>query len=457
MKRLAFLVPGPSATTLRALNYTADHVRERGPGSARSNRLGGLVQHFGRAYGSVFTRLDCTLPHGIELLSQSDMLAFAPSGRRIRLDSLPHPERHLIRRYQVLIAAAGTLGESELYGRATMADARLAGKFVGPDAMVLGFEDEGGDDNLYVYAYLSTSAGQRALRATSYGTKILRFRPDLLGDLPIPVLDSVLKHRIAELVRSAISNRDRAVEELSAARATIEQLPVMAEALEQCGERRRRATTWDRQLNTLAAWNYASTGRALATLSRTWTRCLGDLTAREGIFNGARFGRVQCDPPYGMEFLSQRDVFLTRPLPRRITRPTTDDRLVFVDENTLLVASHGQLEEGNLFGRVELAANSAYRYGISSEVLRIVPRDGMLALCYAFFSTQVGLRLLQSTATGTSVPSMRLDLVRSLPLPDLSKTELDGVQVRVNAAVEARRAADTAEREAVRLASGVAA
>jgi hypothetical protein len=45
------------------------------------------------------------------------MFAAEPMGRVIRMDSMARPERHRIRRWQVLIAGAGTLGDNELYGR----------------------------------------------------------------------------------------------------------------------------------------------------------------------------------------------------------------------------------------------------------------------------------------------------------------------------------------------------
>ena len=60
--------------------------------------------------------VDCHPDHGVELVSQTDMFAAEPSGRVIRMDSMPMPERHRIHRWQILIAAAGTLGETELFG-----------------------------------------------------------------------------------------------------------------------------------------------------------------------------------------------------------------------------------------------------------------------------------------------------------------------------------------------------
>ena len=129
MLRSAFRVAQPRSTALRALNYSPVVERLR-HSKSHSVRLGSLLRELGAAYGTVFTRLDCSPEHGIELISQSDMFATETAGRVIRRDSMANPDRHRVRRWQVLIAGAGTLGENELYGRCIIADGRLTGKYV---------------------------------------------------------------------------------------------------------------------------------------------------------------------------------------------------------------------------------------------------------------------------------------------------------------------------------------
>src|SRR5579871_5596056 len=115
---VAFTVEHPKSTALRALNYTPSvEAFKKKAAKRRCSRLGSLLSSMGPAYGTVFTRIDCEREFGIELLSQSDMFAAEPQGRVIRRDSMPNPDDHKIQKWQVLIAAAGTLGETELYGR----------------------------------------------------------------------------------------------------------------------------------------------------------------------------------------------------------------------------------------------------------------------------------------------------------------------------------------------------
>ena len=169
---------------------------------------------------------------------------------------MPVPERHRVRRWQVLIAAAGTLGETELFGRAVISDGRLVDKYVGPDALVLEFQEPGSKDNLYTYAFLCTLIGFQLLRSACYGTKILGIRKDMLADLPIPQADADTKSRVARLVRKAVEEREHYSSELCAARKLIENLPEMVEFVRAGVEDHARCSLWDGPLRTMIAWNY---------------------------------------------------------------------------------------------------------------------------------------------------------------------------------------------------------
>jgi hypothetical protein len=452
MKRAAFQVAQPRTTALRALNYIPAVERMRAAGGrSESYSLGSLLCAMGESYGAVFTRLDCKSPLGIELLSQADMFATEPEGRRIREDSLPFPERHRVRRGQLLLAGAGTLGDTELYGRAILADDRLAGKYVGPDAMVLDFAEPGSDETLLAYAFLCTKLGIQAVRSTSYGTKILRFRPELIRTLPIPDVDTPIKSMIAAEIRASISARERSHVALEDLRRIVNTLPSMQEADELCSVRSRKSLEWSGELPTLLAWTFASTGGALASLRQRWQTRLGDVVEANGIHYGERFVRVECAPPHGKEFVSQRDVFLVRPIPRRVVVGANAPSTLSVPEHALLLAGHGQMSEGSIFGRVEAAASGLAHYAVSEHILRIIPEPTYNALCFAFFSTRVGMRLLQSTAVGTSVPKMRLDLVAGLPIPEIDGDTLDRINNLARVVTQSRREARNRELRAVDL------
>lgn len=448
--RTAFVLDHPQVTALRALNYSREVERLRRITAGRSStRLGDVVQSFGKNYGKVFIRIDCQPAHGVELLSQSDMFAAEPDGRVVRKDSFPNAADHAITLGDILIAGAGTLGETELFGRSIIADRRLVGKYVGPHAIMLRMADPTADFSLYAYAFLCTAVGIRAVRSASYGTKVLGLRSSMLQCLPIPEPPTATVARVAALIREAIECRERFAAELQQARRSIESLPEVAGAYAECSVREARWGSYSPPFTTLNAWNYASIGNAATKLRRAWGAELGDVVADDGIFGGPRFTRVPCEMPHGVEMLTQRDIFLVRSVPQRIVRPEIPARQLYPPAGALLLGGVGTLGEGEIFGRVVLATTNTARRALTGDVLRIVPEEAHARLCYAFFSTLLGRRLLRSTAAGTKLLRMRPDLLRSLPIPSISTARAAAVSQHVMAAVAARDAAELAETAAV--------
>ncbi len=174
--------------------------------------------------------------------------------------------------------------------------------------MVLAFNEPESDISLYTYAFLCTKLGIACVRSTSYGTKVLRFRPDLLRDLPIPSATSSVVKRVASCIRKCISLREDYARELQSAREPIEQLAEVREAIGMCNSRTARCIAWDGELVTLSAWNYASMGQALSSLQKKWPSRLRDALTGS-IEYGGRYSRIPCEAPFGVDFLTQRDVY----------------------------------------------------------------------------------------------------------------------------------------------------
>jgi hypothetical protein len=142
---------------------------------------------------------------------------------------------------------------------------------------------------------------------------------------------------------------------------------------------------------------------------------------------------------------------MARRIPQRIMRPSLSEAELFPEQNALLLACDGQLSEGTLFGRVELAMTVPPSTGVSEHILRINPRGAVTGLLYAYLSSPLGYRLLQSTAAGTSIPKMRLDLVAGLPLPNVPDDVSTRLESIVTDAGAARANADSDERSAIAL------
>jgi hypothetical protein len=447
----AFVVDEPRTGALRALNYAPAVERIRRAGSSSARPLREIVKEFGPAYGSVFTRIDCHPDQGVELITQGDMFAAEPSGRVIRLDSMPHPERHLVTRGQVLIAGAGTLGENELYGRSILADDRLAGKYVGPHSMSLHFEEPDDDFSLFTYAWLASPTGVQAVRSTSYGTKILGLRKDLLGGIPVPEASAEMIARVADLIRKCVRGREAYARLIQCGRRELESLTIVQSAIDACGRRTRRSVLWNGPFPTLGAWNYAGAGLALRELQRENQSRLRDFLVGSGIHYGSRSVRIPCKPPFGVDFVAQRDAFLIRPIPRRVVLPDAKPEDLFSPIGSLMLAGRGTLGEGEIFGRCIQVAGPLAKLAFTGDMLRVNVLEEHSAYLYAFLSTYLGVQLVRTAAVGTKILQVRFDLLSALPIPDVSNAVRQRVAKLVMRANEERASAEAAEAEAIRI------
>ena len=160
--------------------------------------------------------------------------------------------------------------------------------------------------------------------------------------------------------------------------------------------------------------------------------------------------RWSCDSSHGIELLSQRDVFMIRPIPQWISSKCDVSTLI-IPQRSLLVSSRGQFSQGSLFARVESSEHGFAGKAVTEDIVRLVPQPDSFAIAYAFLSSALGYRLLRSVAYGTSIPGMRLDLMRDLPFPELDRELSRQVEGHIEEAAIRRTTADKAEAEAVRI------
>src|SRR5260221_5948835 len=251
--RAAFVARAINYGTLRAVNYDplVERLRTATPSHA-TRPLRKWVGELGKAYAAVLTRADCDPSLGDELVSQVDAFASEPTGRWIRGDLMRFVEDLRIERGDILLAGAGQIGRSTLFGRSVLADARLAGKLAAADLMVLrggGLTDE---DLLFLFAFLGSRFGLSAVRSCAYGTSIPRMRPDLLSGIPVPVPTPAQRTRVVALIRETVEQRERYAVSLESARQVIEALPEMKEAHEACVDRHARCVSWTDALPTIS-------------------------------------------------------------------------------------------------------------------------------------------------------------------------------------------------------------
>jgi type I restriction enzyme S subunit len=205
---LGFEVNSIGAHSLRALNYTprAQHLVNslRSVPSASLGKLcaGGLLRT-----GARFKRIDTDPSHGVRLVGQRQAFWVRPEGRWI--SAAQAPKDILQKDETVLVAAHGTLGENEVYGRSILVTGSWLNNAFSQDFLrVLSGDSE--VPGAYLFAFFRSNAAFRILRSMSVGGKQQEYHPKLLRELPIPIAAPADRERIAETVRQAYRDRDRA-------------------------------------------------------------------------------------------------------------------------------------------------------------------------------------------------------------------------------------------------------
>jgi type I restriction enzyme S subunit len=429
-----FNVSSVSAVSLRALNYSpiADRLRRS---KRATKRLGDCVVGLGNSLNRV-TRVECDPDWGVRLLGQADTYALEPQGKWVRPDVVPSIERLKIAHGDLLLAGAGQVGETTLFGRPVIADRRLAESILGGDTLVLRSPDR--RQVALLFAFLLSPTGRQLLVSTAYGTSIPRIHLTLVAELPVPEFDTGTATTLTDLVSLSVKARESYAQRMGAARERLERRPEMHAALTECRDRVMRAGTWSGPLlGTLGAWNYMSPGRALALLRDSWKTRLSDWLESDGWFYGLLRQRTPCDPSYGFPLITQRDVLSIRPLPTWIADPGVPRRSLFSEPGTVVMAGRGTLGENELFARPAAITPFLSRFALTQDLVRLVPKFEYRGPTFVFLSTLVGRRLLRTAAVGTKILQLRKDLQLALPVPDLLDSDVEAINDDYDAAVRA--------------------
>lgn len=197
---------GPSS--LRALNFTprATQLIER-LRSVNGKPLGAICNGGMLTTGARFKRMDADPGHGVRLIGQRQAFWVRPEGRWI--NPAQAPADILQKDETILIAAHGTLGENEVYGRSILATGSWLQHAYSQDFVRL-LSGDPEVSGAYLFAFFRSEVAFRILRSLSVGGKQQEYHPRFLRELSIPIAAPADRERIAETVRQAYRDRDRA-------------------------------------------------------------------------------------------------------------------------------------------------------------------------------------------------------------------------------------------------------
>lgn len=259
----------------------------------------------------LFTRIYCDKEFGVPYISSSEMSEIEPpvNSRFISKTLTGNINQYLIKRGQILVSAAGTVGSivvatNELNGVAGTSDILRINVDV--------------DANLgFVYTYLTSSFGANELANLAYGAIIKRVRGFQLAELKTPIIDSENKTKMNKLVLTALQNRDDANALIKHARSLVlryNNLPELTVGKTQSLFRKTNLNEFTDDYRLNAYFYNPIAEEAIANIQNNATdfRKLGDgITDR--IFYLNRFTRTFVEAGFGVPYMAGKDIIKIRP------------------------------------------------------------------------------------------------------------------------------------------------
>lgn len=210
-RRLGWTESVSNLFSLRSLNFDprsielVDSVR-----SIRHDLLGDLVDRSNFEGHIVFKRIDASPEYGVMLVGQREAFQIRPEGRWISKKSIEGLGLQ-VPAGTTVIPCHGTLGEAELYCRATLVTERSS-QYAYSGDFYRCIPKEGAIAAGYLFAFLRSRFAFRMIRAMSTGSKQQYQHPVLMANMPIPRLDLEKEQEIASMVDQAAYLRDHALD-----------------------------------------------------------------------------------------------------------------------------------------------------------------------------------------------------------------------------------------------------
>lgn len=193
--------------TLRAWNLSQKAQRvSRKIHESGANALGTLVKPGTLRKGPGFKRIPVHEGHGVHLIGQRQLFRFRPRPKHIARRGVP--ESAFCEPGTTLIAARGTFGEAETYGRAQYVSRLTSAWLFSNDILRIVPRDKLMSG--WLYAFMRSRAAFRLVRATATGSKQQDLHPDALAEIPVPRGTKAAIQRVNELIQRAFELRDEA-------------------------------------------------------------------------------------------------------------------------------------------------------------------------------------------------------------------------------------------------------
>ena len=213
-----------SKMSLRAINYLPvnqyleDFVKRQ---SLSWKPLSAVTETGTLRSGPRFKRIDADPEFGVELIGQGECFNLRPSGRWIAKKYLPDDQLLFPPDGAIMIAAQGCAGEHDLFGRAQF----ITGKrlnYAYSQHFLRVIADESEIPRGALFAYLNSQIAYRIRKGYQIGSMQQDFHPDMIKQMPVPIIDRAEAEKIDADVRLAYQKFDEAIDAENEAIALIE-------------------------------------------------------------------------------------------------------------------------------------------------------------------------------------------------------------------------------------------
>lgn len=216
-----FAIAAPNVTTLRALNFNPRFFAlKRSIESKPHRQLSEVCIPGSLARGGRFKRVDAAPGYAYQMIGQKELFWLKPEGRWIAKSAMDGESLGVSG--ATMVAAQGTLGESELYCRAEFIWGPWT-EMAFSEHILRVIADESVMPRGCLFAFMRSETAFRMLRSISTGSKLQDHHYKMRGELPVPYPDRDIQLAIHDKVVAAYEARHKAVALMDEATQLVEQ------------------------------------------------------------------------------------------------------------------------------------------------------------------------------------------------------------------------------------------
>lgn len=385
---------------------------------------------------TLFTRIYCDKEFGVPYISSSEMSEIEPpvNSRFISRTLTKNIEQYIIKRGQILVSAAGTVGSivvatEELDGVAGTSDILRINL---DQSKYLGF----------IYTYLTSSFGANELSNLAYGAIIKRVRGFQLAELKTPIIKDSLIETMNQMIVKALENRDEANRLIKRARTLVLQYNNLLSITDIKQENfdvdlEIRMTGLDEFENgwRLDAHFYNIKAKEIIRKIQNSSPKFSKLVdVCEDIIIGKRFKRNYVESNHGTPFIGSKNILQIRPSDLKYLSNSEISFMadLMLNSGMILIACSGSL--GGTFGKTCLVHKNFEEYAASQHIVRIVPENKKIdsGYLYAYLSSDYGYFSITRYRWGALIDEIDDEDMAELIIPicDNSKQKEIGDMVR---------------------------